>query len=159
MKQSEIFKLQQILPVLDGKGSTTFKWAVYRTNDTLKKEVESAVKFIDSLKPKVLKDLLITQHSLLQKCKTKQEQQTAMLNWKEFTSLQTELKKFTESTEYQKFMDSENSEFSPYLIKLSKKDIQEIEKDLQKEGLGLNNDLFWCLEQFAENKDIDLIMK
>lgn len=140
MKQSEILQLNQTIAVLDGKGSTRLKWAVYRTSDKLEAAAKELMKFIEELKPEKLKKLQKEQAEILQKCKTKDEQKTAMLNWSKAGELQAELQKFIESKKYQDFMNSDNEEFKPYPITLEKADI---------EGIEFNNQAFWVLEKIA----------
>lgn len=140
MKQAEILQLNQTIAVIDGKGSTRLKWAVYRTSDKLEAIAEQVMKFIEELKPEKLKKLQKEQSEILQKCKTKEEQQTAMLNWSKSEQHKKELLAFINSDKYKNFLESDNEEFKPYPITLEKEDL---------EGIELNNQVFWVLEKIS----------
>lgn len=140
MKQKEILRLSQSIKKLDGKGSDRLKWAVYRTDSKLQKEIPSIMQFIEKLKPKRLAYLQKLQGNLLQKGKTESEREKAIAEWKHSDELESELQKFVESKKYQDFLNSENEEFKPYPIELSEDDL---------EGVELNNETFWVLEQIG----------
>ncbi|HKK82000.1 MAG TPA: hypothetical protein VJ909_07120 [Prolixibacteraceae bacterium] len=144
MKQSEIIQLSRAISILDGKGSDRLKWAIYRTSEKIQKASTDAMKFIEEMKPKNLKNLQKEQAEILQKCKTNQERQTAMLNWSKASDLENELQKFTESDKYKNFIESNNEEFTPYPLTLEKEDL---------EGVELNNQTFFVLEKIGEGLD------
>jgi Zn-dependent oligopeptidase len=140
MKQKEILRLSRSINKLDGKGSDRLKWAVYRTDSKLQKEMPSIMQFIEKLKPKRLAYLQKLQGNLLQKCKTESEREKTIEEWKHSDELESELQKFVDSKKYQDFLNSDNEEFKPYPIELSEDDL---------EGVKLNNETFWVLERIG----------
>jgi hypothetical protein len=141
MKNIEILKIERGIQLLEGKGSSKLRWAVYRTTKKLQEEIPVIHDFINTLKNEKIKNLQQEESEAVKTCRTEKEREAALEKWGKTEQLQIELMKFIKSKEYKDFLASENESFKPYPFTVTADDL---------DGIEFNSAVFECLELIVE---------